>query len=209
MTGKSNEKLIILLVLDDLLLSQGFFKLLEEVPFLKPFKSTGHLKAVLDIFSRDIPDIVIIDLNLVNTSCIKLLKIMKYRQPETRFIILGETTNDHSIYKSKLAGAFAYVSKDQGYLDITKTIVEVYEVGNCLKNIPLDFVTEPIFKNHISTLTLKQIEIFNFLNTGMSIKKIAVELKLSSNTIKSHIKKMYKRSNVHNRQELIEYFKSE
>jgi hypothetical protein len=74
MNKKSNEKLKLLLVLDDLLLSQGFFKLLGEVPFFKPYKATGHLKPVLEIFSMEKPEIVIIDLNLVNSSCIKLLK---------------------------------------------------------------------------------------------------------------------------------------
>ena len=61
-------------------------------------------------------------------------------------------------------------------------------------------------ENDISTqpLTLKEIDILKYLNEGHNNKEISEKLFISLNTVKSHIKNIYKKVNVNNRLHLKE-----
>lgn len=48
-------------------------------------------------------------------------------------------------------------------------------------------------------LTQKEITVLQFISTGMSNKQIAKQLNVSAETIKSHIKNIYRKLNVNNR----------
>ncbi len=58
-------------------------------------------------------------------------------------------------------------------------------------------------------LTDRECEIINLLMSGRSVRSASEELFLSENTIKTHIRSIYKKLNVHNRQEMIDKLSEE
>jgi LuxR family maltose regulon positive regulatory protein len=53
-------------------------------------------------------------------------------------------------------------------------------------------------------LTHRELEVLRLLPTSLSGPEIAVELVVSINTVKTHIKRIYSKLNVHSRYEAIE-----
>jgi DNA-binding NarL/FixJ family response regulator len=52
-------------------------------------------------------------------------------------------------------------------------------------------------------LTERELEILNELSKGANNKKIAEDLFISTNTVKAHIKNIYKKMHVHSRAEAV------
>ncbi len=57
-------------------------------------------------------------------------------------------------------------------------------------------------------MTSQELKILHLLKTGMSNRKISSELGVSVNTVKYHLKRIYKKLNAQNRIEAINKFKS-
>ena len=62
--------------------------------------------------------------------------------------------------------------------------------------------------NEVSTLTNQENKIVNLICEGMSNKEIASTLFISSNTVKTHIRNLYSKLEITNRQQLIEKLKN-
>ena len=59
---------------------------------------------------------------------------------------------------------------------------------------------------HHYELTAREGDVFVQLQKGYSMRRIADELNLSENTVKSHVKSIYTKTGIHGRQALIDYF---
>jgi DNA-binding CsgD family transcriptional regulator len=57
--------------------------------------------------------------------------------------------------------------------------------------------------------TSREMDVFGKLLQGRSVKKIAEELGISENTVVSHVRHMYHKTDCHSRQELIDLYMQE
>jgi DNA-binding CsgD family transcriptional regulator len=53
-------------------------------------------------------------------------------------------------------------------------------------------------------LTQREREVLEYLGTGMNIPEIAEEMMLAVGTVRSHVKRIYKKLRVHNREEAVD-----
>ena len=60
-------------------------------------------------------------------------------------------------------------------------------------------------KSNIDKLSHREREIFNLITKGKTNKEIAVELNISVNTVKFHLKNVYEKLNIKNRREALNY----
>ena len=58
------------------------------------------------------------------------------------------------------------------------------------------------------TLTPRELEILTILSTGRTVNSIAISLHISQNTMKTHLKNIYRKLEVGNRSEATEKAKS-
>ncbi len=58
-------------------------------------------------------------------------------------------------------------------------------------------------------LTTREAEVLYYVSQGHSIKKIAESLFISTSTVQSHVKSLYRKTEHHTRQEIIDYVSSE
>jgi DNA-binding CsgD family transcriptional regulator len=56
-------------------------------------------------------------------------------------------------------------------------------------------------------LTEREIEVLALLAQGKSEKRIAQELMVSLNTVKTHVKSIYAKTDVHNRDDAVEWYR--
>ena len=52
-------------------------------------------------------------------------------------------------------------------------------------------------------LSPRELEVLQYLPAGMTVKELASELVISTNTVRSHIKSIYAKLGVHNRQQAV------
>jgi LuxR family maltose regulon positive regulatory protein len=62
----------------------------------------------------------------------------------------------------------------------------------------------PALTSGSELLTLREREVWRYLATGMSMREIANVLYISRNTLKSHVRNIYQKLGVSNREEAVE-----
>ena len=147
------------------------------------------------------------DIGLPGMSGISGIKLIKAKYPEINIIMLTVYHDTHKIFQSLCAGASGYLLKNSPFSEIKKAIKIVNAGGSSMspqiaRKVIEHFQTcEKI--NHESTLTDKEKEIVSCLVDGLSYKMIAAQEHISIETVRSHIKNIYKKLHVHSKAEVI------
>lgn len=149
-------------------------------------------------------NVVLMDIELPGITGIEAIKKLKPKLPETDFIMLTIKQDETSIFNSLCAGASGYLMKDTPPSELLQSIKEVHKGGspmstNIARKVILSFqkITPP------SPLSDRETEILQLLCDGMNYRSIAEKIFLSSHTVKSHIKNIYKKLHVNSRAEAV------
>ena len=165
------------------------------------------VEALLHVLNKDdLPDVILMDIGLPGMSGISGIKIVKEKFPEINIIMLTIYNDSHKVFQSLCAGATGYLLKNSPFAEI-KEAVEMVHAGGATMSPPIarkvvDFFRPPK-KSKDSPLTPKEKEIVLGLVDGLSYKMIADQECVSIETVRTHIKNIYKKLHVHSKAEVI------
>lgn len=205
----------IAIVEDDDQIREMFIELLEES---EGFRCIGGYPngedAVQDIPNKT-PDLVLMDINLPGMNGIECVSTLSKKLPETHFVILTVYEDSDRIFDSLAAGAVGYLLKSTAQQEILDLLLDIRQ-GGAPMSAPIARKVVQSFKKEqkqkteqeFPELTERENEILKQLALGLLNKEIADELYVSIDTIKSHVRSIYKKLQVRTRTEaVIHYFK--
>jgi DNA-binding NarL/FixJ family response regulator len=149
------------------------------------------------------PDMIIMEADLPGLSGPKAAGLIRERLPQTKVLMLSMQKNEKLIRESFASGAIGYALKDadhKEFLGIVRNLIR----GEAM--ISPFLIVPDVKTSSLPALTSRECDIFKFLSKGMSYKEIASELSLSPETVKSHLRRIYVKLQVHNRSEAISIF---
>ena len=167
----------------------------------------GSVEELLPKLRKDpAVDVVIMDLGLPGMSGIEGMKLIKESYPEIDIIVFTIYNDSRKIFDSLCAGATGYLLKNTPLPDIKESIETLVEGGAPMSpqiaRKVIDFFSRPK-KVGESPLSAKEKEIVVGLVDGLSYKLIADRLAISIETVRCHIKKIYRKLHVHSKAEVI------
>lgn len=151
-------------------------------------------------------DIMLLDIGLPGMSGIDALPILLERKPEMNIIILSTYEEEDMILKALCSGACSYVSKKASLTEIVDAIRIVVNGGSYMSPSIAREIINHLMGGRVSKASIlsdRQKEILEKLVEGKSYNAISEELFISIETVRSHIKKMYKILHVNNKTEAI------
>jgi DNA-binding NarL/FixJ family response regulator len=111
--------------------------------------------------------------------------------------------------KMMKAGASGYVSKTSGSKELIKAITEVLEgrtyICDEVKNFIVNNEMESEGKPNINLLSKRELEIVQFVSSGLSSKEISDQLHLSLKTIEVHRYNILKKLDLPNSAAMVNY----
>jgi DNA-binding NarL/FixJ family response regulator len=152
---------------------------------------------------NDDPDVILLDVELPGISGIEALPKLKKLLPETHIIILTVYEQEMLIFRSLGNGAAGYLTKNTQPEKIVAAIKEVTEGGGPMSAHVARMVISSFKRNESTPLTRRETEILEQIATGKSRKRIADELFIDLETVKSHIKNIYYKLDVHSKADAI------
>jgi DNA-binding NarL/FixJ family response regulator len=163
---------------------------------------------IADHIRKHQPDVVMMDINMQGTDGLEGLRIIRGCAPGTHVLMLTVFDDNESIFKSICNGASGYLLKKTPASKILESIQEVYQGGapitsNIARKILQMFPKTPARSAEADKLTLREQEILQLLMKGFSYKMIAAELKISIETVRTHVKRIYEKLHVHSASEAI------
>ncbi len=157
--------------------------------------------------SANLPDVILMDIGLPGMSGISGIKIIKDKYPDINIVMLTVYNDANKVFQSLCAGATGYLLKNAPFREIKEAIYLVTQNGASMSPQIARKVVEyfhPEKKNQAaSPLTAKEKEIVMGLVDGLSYKMIADRKSVSIETVRSHIKNIYKKLHVHSKAEVI------
>lgn len=207
-TIMSNMNTIKLAIIeDDKLIQESLNDFFDAQPHIDCLQISASVEDFIKVIlsSENVPDIILLDINLLGMSGIKGIPLILNELPKVDIIMLTTFEDHDSIYKALCAGACSYLSKKTPL----KKILEAVEVVNNGGSYMSPSIARKIINsfapkhNHSDVLTPRQKDIVAGIVDGKSYKMIANDLFVSLDTVRSHIKNIYKALEINSKAELI------
>ncbi len=151
------------------------------------------------------PDVIISDIGLPGISGIDGIKILKEKFPNAEIVMLTVHDDSESVFQSLCNGASGYLLKNASIEEIKKSIDILSSGGapmspNIARSVIEYFSPKKKLKSPISD---REREIVDGLVEGLSYKMIAGKLEISIDTVRQHIRNIYRKLNVNCKAEVI------
>jgi two-component system, NarL family, response regulator DevR len=195
----------VLLVDDHRIVRQGIHSILDDDKRFTVVGEAANGTEAIRLAQELMPEIAILDLKLTDISgaelCRKIVKI----NPKTAVLILTGYFEYDLVCACLQAGARGYLIKDAEHLDLPEQLMKMIEGHAVLDPRAADVLTD--FMNNqrqsVDPLSARELEIIRLISQGMSNHEISAHLHITENTIKSHIKEIFSKLDVHNRIEAV------
>jgi DNA-binding NarL/FixJ family response regulator len=153
------------------------------------------------------PDVLIMDLGLPGMSGTDGIKIIKEKYPATDIVVFSIYNDPKKIFDSLCAGATGYLLKNTPLPEIKEGIQTLACGGSPMSpqiaRKVVEYFNPQGRQKKESPLSSKEKEIVIGLVDGLSYKLIADRLNISIETVRFHIKNIYRKLHVHGKAEVI------
>lgn len=154
------------------------------------------------------PRVILMDIQLPGMSGIKGIGLIKEKYPEIDIIMLTVYHDSHKIFNALRAGASGYLLKHTSLPEIKDSILKLIEGGapmspQIARKVINHFQENAPKKDPDSDLTPREHDIVNGLVDGLSYKMIADRYDISIDTVRAHIRNIYKKLHVNSKAEVI------
>ena len=194
MSNETEErKASVFLVDDHPLVREHLTALIQHEADLQVCGEAADAPTALSLISRQVPDLVILDISLKRSNGLELIKSLKEIWPKLPVLVLS--MHDEMLYaeRSLRAGALGYITKEEATVNVLSAIRKVLRgqvylsdrmAGRMMKRMVGGVVEEG--GSLLEVLTDRELEVFQMLGRGLGTRQIAEELRLGIKTVESY-----------------------
>lgn len=209
----------ILIIDDHPLFSDGLSLLLQTLGVARSVQTCATAEQALQFASQHTWDLTLLDwnLNAADASGAALIEALQQLMPTTRVVVVSADASAATVQQAIHAGAVGFVPKETSSAQLIDAIRLTSEGGIYLPAAaPTDAAQAPPVNPTAATpqgattltaafpqLTSRQIEVLVCALRGATNKGIAKELCIAEDTVKQHLKVVYRELAVRNRSEAI------
>ena len=187
---------------DNIFLRNSISELVKNTPQFElkgAYENCDHVSLDMETLK---PGVVLMDIEMPGTNGLKGLRIIKQRFPEIHVIMLTVFEDNDSIFDAICAGASGYLLKKTSHDKIVDAINDVLHGGapitsSIARKVLELFPKAPAQQEETHKLAPREQEVLNLLVSGHSYKMIAEKCGITLETVRSHIKRIYEKLQVH------------
>jgi DNA-binding NarL/FixJ family response regulator len=152
---------------------------------------------------EDPPDVILMDIGLPGMSGIEGVRKIKEKLPDIDILILTVHNDSKKVFEALCAGACGYLIKDTPPARLLESISEAYNGGAPMSSQIARMVVDSFKTKSHDELTQRETEVLTQLCKGKSYKMIANTLFISEETVRRHIKNIYRKLEVGSKSEAV------
>ena len=203
-----------LLVADDeRLFRQSLKILLETGTDLRVVADAADGQEAVAFARETEPDLALLDVDMPRMDGIKAARLIRAVSPRTKLLMLSVHHEDEKIRSAIRAGAIGYILKDTDRADFINIIRQTHAgklpSSPYLAHLTVDHGNTDHHSGHISAahfaerfgLTDLELKVLRLMTEGLSNEEISEITCLARETIKGHLKNLFRKLDVKNRTE--------
>jgi two-component system nitrate/nitrite response regulator NarL len=201
------SRLRIVLVDDHTLFRKGLAELLESQGAVSVAAITGNPAEVGGLLTEQMPDVLILDLNIGGTDGIQVMQQLRAEGFHLPVLILTVSEAEEDMARALRNGANGYLLKSMEPDEVVDAIIRaargetVVALGMTAKLVRMLDNKGNSATSLLESLTQREREILSHLAKGESNKAIARQLDISYDTVKLHVRHILAKLNLSSRVE--------
>jgi two-component system response regulator DevR len=210
--ARTKPPLRVLLVDDHEVVRDGVRALLQATDDIIVTAEAGSVREAVDEADRARPDVVVMDVRLVDGSGIEATREIRAKHPKTAVIMLTSFADDEALFASIMAGASGYVLKQVKGGELVRAIRTVGKGDSLLDPAVTNAVLERLRKGKhllsdekLARLSPQEERILSAVADGKTNKEIGDELHLAEKTVKNYVSSILSKLEVARRAEAAAY----
>jgi DNA-binding NarL/FixJ family response regulator len=169
-------------------------------------ESVGAEGAVTIVHSLD-PDIVLCDVRMQGASGLDLCRTLRERDPDRKVVLLSVYDDEQYLFQALRAGAQGYLLKRIGGEELVRqlelarggvTVIDTALAGRAV-DTAARLQSNEFWPGARHGLTHRESEVLALVVTGLSNRGIATRLVVGDETVKSHLRSIYRKLGVGDR----------
>jgi DNA-binding NarL/FixJ family response regulator len=153
-------------------------------------------------------DVVLTDIHLPGLSGIQCIGQCKPKRPQLQFLVITVFEDNANLFNALCAGATGYLLKSASPAEIAQAIRDIHGGGSPMSLAIARMVVASVQQKQVNTallnsLTKREHELVQLLAEGYRYKEIADKLDLSIETVRTYIRAVYNKLQVHSRTEAL------
>lgn len=194
----------VLIAEDHTLVSEGLQAMLATAKELEVVGAVDAGGEAVRLVEAGAIDVVLMDLKLSDEmSGIEATRLIKERTPTTKVVVLSMFTDPGTVAEAVKAGADGYLSKGTSGDEVITAVRKVMEGRSVLDPSVTEGVLGRIGRDAPAALTDRELDVLQRLAHGRSTREVADDLGVADETVKSHVKQIFKKLNVRDRTQAV------
>lgn len=192
------------IVEDDAPFRKSLRRVIESKPDFSCVAECGTGAEALERIPRDLPEIVLMDLNLPDCSGAEVIARLKAILLDINVVVLTVYNDTEHIFKALRAGACGYLLKQATAGEILEAIAEAHRGGapmtsGIARKVIATFQEQPSVDDATAKLSPREREILELVADGYANKEIADKLSITLSTVCWYLNETYKKLHVQSR----------
>lgn len=198
----------VVLVDDHEMVIEGLKAMLSS--FRARVRVVGHAVGVenaLEVINSLEPDIVLCDVRMRGASGLDLCRAVREHDPHRKVVLLSVYDDEQYLFQAMRVGASGYLLKGINSDELVRQLESVQDgstaIDSGLAARAVDTAArlqrDEFWPGARHGLTQRESEILSFVVTGLSNRGIATKLVIGDETVKSHLRSIYRKLNVSDR----------
>jgi NarL family two-component system response regulator LiaR len=181
----------VLVVDDHAVVREGLRAFLELQDGIEVAGEAADGEEALEAAERLRPDVVLMDLVMPRLDGLGAMRALRERVPGARVIVLTSFFDDDKLLPALRAGAAGYLLKNAEPQELARAVRAAYAGEALLDPVVAARLVQALGQagdeEPLDRLTPREREVLQLIGRGFPNKRIALELRLSEKTVKTHV----------------------
>jgi two-component system, NarL family, response regulator LiaR len=189
---------------DHPMIRSGLTAMVRSEPDLELVGEAGNGADAVALLPALAPDVVLMDLMMPKLDGIEVIRQLKPKLPETRFLMLTSLVDPAQIRRAIDAGASGYLLKNASSQELVTVIRSTYAGRRVMAPEATDaLIAEQQSPTPGGDLTARERELLALMTKGLNNQAIADQLSIALPTVKYHVTNILAKLQVENRTEAV------
>ena len=173
---------------------------------------TGEASSAVELFrllGAAIVDVVLLDVSMPGRTFIDTLKDLRREHPSVKVLVISAHPEDQWAMRSLQAGAAGYLTKDHSPEQLVNAIRRVARGGKYVSESMAEklagMVDTARTRAPHETLSDREFEVLRALGSGMMVKDVAAQLRLSAKTVSTYRTRLLDKMGLKTKADLVRY----
>ncbi|MCE2744550.1 MAG: response regulator transcription factor [Burkholderiales bacterium] len=211
----------VILVEDEPATQDHLIRVIESSPKVELLGTASNVQDAYSLLFMTNPKVALIDLGLPDSSGIEVIQWLSKHKPDTECLVITTFGDEDHVVRSLEAGASGYLLKDYSNTELIEHILEVANGGSPISPLiarqllskmqvhrqavtnQLQNKTEQEDSQKSCNITDRELTVIQQVARGFTAQEIAAQMGISTHTVATHVKRIYKKLHVHSRSEAV------